>query len=335
MDLTTQLVLGASVGYAVLGKEAHKKSLAWGVVGGLIPDLDTATALILDPVDALGLHRGFTHSLLFAFIMAPMMGFIADRQDPKLGLVKWTKLFFWSIVTHPILDSFTGYGTQLFQPFSSYPVAFKSISIVDPIYTVPFYLLIIVLCIGAFRSWKYQLNKIVLIVSSSYLLLTVANKILIDQKFEAAFSKQGIEIDNYTSSPSLLNNILWMGMGQKADTLFVGMYSHFDESDDITFTKVPRQSALVAPFGKNRVSEKLQHFSRGFYRFEERGNNLHFIDLRFGRSDLWTSENGSFTFDYLLDIKNKQLVGFERSAPNISSNYFDILSNRIFGKAPR
>ena len=55
----------------------------------------------------------------------------ATRKD-------WTWLFFWSIFTHPLLDAFTAYGTQLFAPFSDYRVAFNTISVADPIYTVPF-----------------------------------------------------------------------------------------------------------------------------------------------------------------------------------------------------
>ena len=51
----------------------------------------------------------------------------------------WVWLFFWAIITHPLLDSCTVFGTQLFQPFSDYRVGFNIISVADPIYSIPFF----------------------------------------------------------------------------------------------------------------------------------------------------------------------------------------------------
>ena len=48
----------------------------------------------------------------------------------------WIWLFLLSILTHPILDCFTPYGTQLFLPFSDYRVAFNNIAVADPLYTL-------------------------------------------------------------------------------------------------------------------------------------------------------------------------------------------------------
>ena len=58
--------------------------------------------------------------------------------EVKASYKDWYLLFFVSIITHPLLDSCTAYGTQLFQPFWDYRVAFNNISVVDPIYTAPF-----------------------------------------------------------------------------------------------------------------------------------------------------------------------------------------------------
>ena len=46
-------------------------------------------------------------------------------------------MFFLAIITHPILDAQTTWGTQLFWPFE-WRVAVENIFIIDPIYTLPF-----------------------------------------------------------------------------------------------------------------------------------------------------------------------------------------------------
>jgi inner membrane protein len=333
MDLTTQLVLGASVGYAVLGKEAGKKSLLWGAVGGFVPDLDTLGTLFLEPIDYVGIHRGFTHSLLFAFIFAPFMAFLVDRLNPKLGIFAWTKLFFWSIITHPLLDSFTAFGTQLFQPFTSFPVSFRSISIIDPLYTVPFYVLIVVLLLRKNSAAMDRFNRIILIGTSAYLVLTCINKCFVHSHFSSALQEQDIAVEELVSSPTLFNNALWMGIGRADDTLYVAMYSHFDENKTITFKKVPRQTALLSAFDSKRATEKLIYFSRGLYRIEERGSELYFSDLRFGRSDFFEKDSGSYTFDYKLIKDGNRLSGIEREVPRLRGAYFSDLIDRIFGKS--
>ena len=40
MDSLSQLVLGAAVGEAVLGRKLGNKAILWGAIGGTIPDLD-------------------------------------------------------------------------------------------------------------------------------------------------------------------------------------------------------------------------------------------------------------------------------------------------------
>jgi len=65
-------------------------------------------------------------------------------QEVDLSRRDWYWLFFWTIFTHPLLDSCTTYGTQLFQPFSDYRVAFNNISVADPFYTVPFLICLLI-----------------------------------------------------------------------------------------------------------------------------------------------------------------------------------------------
>ena len=71
MDSVTQIVLGAAVGEAVLGKKIGNKAMVLGAIAGTIPDLDVIANYFTDTVSALEIHRGFTHSIVFAVVGCP------------------------------------------------------------------------------------------------------------------------------------------------------------------------------------------------------------------------------------------------------------------------
>ena len=147
MDSITQIVLGAACGEAVLGKKIGNKALLFGAIGGTIPDLDVFVGNLLynNQIDAMLFHRGFMHSIFFAIIGAFVFGWLTywlynkGKRKGSTSQKDWILLFFWSLFTHPILDAFTPYGTQLFAPFSDYRVALNNISVADPAYTCLLY----------------------------------------------------------------------------------------------------------------------------------------------------------------------------------------------------
>ena len=153
MDSLTQIVLGAAVGEAVLGKKVGNRAILWGAIAGTIPDLDVFVGKLLytNEIQAMAFHRGFMHSILFAVLVCFFFGWVTyklydfGKRKHTTNLKDWIWLYFLSIFTHPLLDCFTPYGTQLFAPFSNYRVAFNNISVADPMYTVPFLLCLIIM----------------------------------------------------------------------------------------------------------------------------------------------------------------------------------------------
>ena len=186
MDSLTQIVLGAACGEAVLGKKIGNKALLFGAIGGTIPDLDVIVGSWIhgNEIDAMLFHRGFMHSFVFSIIAACLLGWFFHKlynSKKRLGSTTqkdWISLFFWSLFTHPILDCFTPYGTQIFAPFSNYRVAFNNIAVVDPIYTLPFLISMIVLMFFRRTSIKRRLwLKIGIGISSIYMIFTLGNKL--------------------------------------------------------------------------------------------------------------------------------------------------------------
>src|SRR5690606_27339595 len=211
MDSLTQIVLGAAVGEAVLGRKVGNKAMLYGAIAGTVHYLDIFASYFTDSVTAIEIHRGFTHSIFFSVFFAPIFGWIISKIERKsvANWKEWSWLMFWGFFTHPILDSFTTWGTQLFWPFDI-RLEFKNIFVIDPLYTLPFLIFLIM----AMRSQKgspkrRKYNNLGLIVSSAYLLLTVGIKAITYNKFEKALQEQNIDYLQIQNKPAPFSTILW------------------------------------------------------------------------------------------------------------------------------
>ncbi len=290
MDSLTQIVLGAACGEATLGKKIGNKALLFGAIGGTIPDLDVFLGSLLysNLIDQLIFHRGFMHSVLFSFVGTYLFGYLvfwlynSGKRKHTTNRKDWVWLFFLSIFTHPVLDCFTPYGTQLFFPFSNYRVAFNNISVADPLYTLPFLICLITILFfkrtNPKRGWWLKAG---LYISSAYLLFTIGNKLYIDSVFKKSFKKAGIEYTRFTVQPSILNNILWFGVAETNNDYKVAFYSLFDKSSTINkITTVSKNHHLLDM--THTDLQKLTWFSNEYYNLVPLKNGeIKYNDLRY------------------------------------------------------
>jgi inner membrane protein len=334
MDLVTQTVLGGAVGEMVLGKKAGNKAIMWGAMGGLIPDLDIFVAPFFSEVDGLFVHRGFSHSLLFAFILAPFMGWFIYQIHKKKMDVKWrewTFLIFMAAFTHPILDYFTTYGTGAFLPFSNYRVEFGTIAIVDVFYTVPFILVLLtILFLKRTSALRRKLVHGLVFLTSLYLLGTVGNKLHVNSVFKTAFAEQEITYNRYKTAPLPLSNFLWMGMAETDSGYYMALYSNFDKQIPTDFEFIPRNEILLANIEENEALQRLIKFSKGYYHVNKDDIGLYLADLRFGKMGI--GENAAFVFKFYITTENGEVI-IEQSqdSRSIEKNAFSEYINRIKG----
>ncbi|MGB3143234.1 MAG: metal-dependent hydrolase [Maribacter sp.] len=204
MDSLTQIVLGAAVGEAVLGKKVGNKAMLYGAIAGTIPDLDVIARYLVDTVTATEWHRGFSHSIVFSVLFAPLFGWLVWKINAKsdASWKDWSWLMFWGLFTHPLLDAFTTWGTQLFWPLET-RLAFQSIFVIDPLYTLPF-LGCLILVFFQKRATKKRKRYLHLgfILSTSYLLITLILKGIAFQRFENALQREGIAYTQLNTRPA-------------------------------------------------------------------------------------------------------------------------------------
>jgi len=349
MDSLTQIVLGAAVGEAVLGRRIGNRAMVWGAIGGTIPDLDVLSNLFLEPIQALAFHRGITHSLFFSLVLPILLAWLVSHlyssrthqhkwyktivsiinvtlllavtwgifllsgkaiwmlvilsvlvlylcwrlyhfywskhlAEVDASYAQWYLLFFLALSTHFLLDCFTSYGTQVFMPFSDYRVAFNTVSVVDPIYTVPFIICLVVAC-NLRRNTRARsiANWSGICLSSLYLLFTVLNKTHVDRVFKQALTNREFQVERYRTSPTIFNNILWNCVAEGDSVFCAGLYSIFDTDPNLHYTNVvPKNDSLADQIRDTDEYAILQWFSEGYLIHTRTDSAIILSDIRFG-----------------------------------------------------
>ena len=308
MDSITQIVLGAACGEIALGKKIGNKAILFGAIGGTIPDLDVLIGKLFytNEIDSLAFHRGIMHSIPFAIVGALIFGFLSYKvydygylRRGTTSLKDWIWLFFLSILTHPILDSFTPYGTQLFLPFSDYRVAFNNIAVVDPLYTLPLLLCVsITMFFNRKNSKRKTWTKAGLYLSSAYMILTIGNKLYVDQTFKKSFQKANINYSKFSVQPTILNNVLWYAVAETDKNYTVSFYSIFDETNTpLNFINIPKNHKLLDV--DHPDIKTLRWFSNEFYTLSILNNKIIYKDLRYPLLDVRDSTSSLFSFELI------------------------------------
>ena len=321
MDSITQITLGAAVGEAVAGREAGKKAPLWGAFFGTLPDLDVLANFFLTEPQALLFHRGPSHSLLFAAVAAPLFALLLSRIHAKgPSLRKWAILVLAVLLTHIGLDCLTSYGTQIFWPFTRTPVILGTIFIIDPLYTIP-------LAVGLLISLRWSpgaerrrlANYLGLAVSSAYLAFTGINKVYVSSVFDEALSAQERVVERVFTKPTALNNLLWMGIGETDDGFLIGYYSILDDDRSVSFRYVPKNYDLLGDAADNPIVDRLRWFSKGYIVVRQSPDGgLIVHDLRFGRNDAGLTSEGAYIFTFRLTQNSSGRVdGFRQMRPDL------------------
>jgi inner membrane protein len=100
-------------------KSVNFKLFFMAGICSVIPDADVVEFKFGIPYESQWGHRGFTHSLVFAFVLAWLCVLFHRQVNSRPWVIFW--LCFLSCASHPLLDAMTngGLGVALYWPFSA------------------------------------------------------------------------------------------------------------------------------------------------------------------------------------------------------------------------
>lgn len=258
----------------------------------------------------------FGHISWYIFIPTLILGFwfalwlwrdywMRDLSPVQAPYLTWVSLFFWSIVTHPLLDCCTNFGTQIWQPFSDLRVQWNTVSVVDPLYTVPFALcLLLAARLERTQPLRLYLAWAGILWSCGYLAYTYFNKQHVGRLFEQALAQRQITYQRYMTNPTIFNNIVWYGVAETDSVYYYGLVGLRDCQPAFErLTAIPKNHHLLDHIPPHeRAVRFLRWFSDGYYDvlpYGQTGDTLQVNDLRFGlQAD--TLINRNYIFPFLL-----------------------------------
>jgi inner membrane protein len=233
MDTITQMLFGATVAQAGFRRRLGRRAMAAGALVALVPDLDIAAGWIGGPFVNWVHHRGLTHSILFGPVAGILLGWLIWRwhcwrfgRDDDLAGGDARRAWMWlaviALMTHPIIDAFTSYGTQLLYPLTTTRFAINAMPIIDPIYSLA---LVAALLVGIFARNRASLAQdaaaAALIFISAYTLLAWA----INDRVEAIARAEIDGPAEVTAYPTLFQPVLRRVVVEVPGAVLVGFHS--------------------------------------------------------------------------------------------------------------
>lgn len=303
MDSLTQIVLGGCVAAAAVPSAHRRRALLAGAALGTLPDLDGIPLALMgaDAVTAVTWHRGPSHSLPLLVLAGWLLWLLLRRlwapvrEAPR----PWLPAIWLALLTHPLLDAFTVYGTQLWWPLPTPPVMWSSIFIIDPAYTLPLLAGFAGALAAGPRPRGARWLAWGLALSSTYLVWTLAAKALVERAAHESLAAQGLESAPRLSTPLPLNTLVWRVLVMTPEGYLEGERSLLADRAPMQFRPYRSEVAALAELAREPAVARLLWFTHGFLKAEvvsdaragrpgdpgisaDSGDSLVLADLRMG-----------------------------------------------------
>ncbi len=298
MDPLSQAVLGASLSQSVCRNKEQIKQASWiGALSGMAPDLDIFIRSASDPILFLEYHRQFTHSLIFIPVGALLCALVYYLLSGYIrSSVKWNSLrsanqlafkqvylyAFAGFATHGLLDACTSYGTQLFWPFSDYRVAWNIVSIIDPLFTLP----VLVLVLLAYFRKSMTFAYVAFIFAVLYLAAGFVQKQRAEAALEVLVAERGQQAERVHVKPSFANRHVWKMIYEYDGRYYVDAVRLLDTVKVIPGTSIQKLNVaedfpwLPAESVQAQDIERFRWFSDDYLAVSPDNDNL-IMDMRY------------------------------------------------------
>jgi inner membrane protein len=246
-----------------------------------------------DPILNMIRHRAESHALLllalFAFPMA--WGVSRVHRQPQL-YGRWCWALMLALVTHPLLDLMTIYGTQVFQPFTEEAYGLGSMFIIDPVYSLPLLAGVVAALRVKTVGRALRINGWALAFSTAYLAWSALAQGWVTQHARQSLQAHGLPSQQLLVTPAPLSTLVWRVVALDGERFHEGFYALMDGGRAIRFVAHERGGALAAQNADHPQLQRLARFTDGFYKMADPNGKLVVTDLRMGQEPAYV-----FSFD--------------------------------------
>lgn len=285
MDSLSQIVLGAAV-CGIVAQQPLRRTMVYGAALGTLPDLDVLVLGHLDPLEQFVRHRSFSHSLFVLSALAVPLAWLLRRVDGHLQGVparRWSAAVWLVLITHPLLDACTVYGTQLWWPLMPAPTAWSNVFIIDPLYTLP-------LLIAVLWAWRQRETSRVrktlavgLVCAHAYLAFGLAAKWHVERSVERILADREFAAERVLATPAPFTTLLWRVLVRTPDGHAEGWFSLLrNDPKQFQPTPISSDASLRASLPPLDSLNTLEWFTGGYFKLDVVNGRLQVADLRMG-----------------------------------------------------
>lgn len=260
-------MLGASASLSAARRRHALAAAACGLLAGMAPDLDSLITSDRDPLLYLEYHRQFTHALVFIPVGAALCALVLHPLFRRtLGFAATWAYCALGYATHGLLDACTTYGTQLLWPFSNARIAWHTVSIIDPLFTLPIALLVLASMVR--RRPIYA--RTALVWALVYLSFGALQRERAEAAGAALASARGHVPVRLEAKPSFANLIVWKTVYETATHYHVDAARVVLDARTVPGVAVPKLDLardlpwLDANSQQARDVERFRWFSNGY-----------------------------------------------------------------------
>jgi len=310
MDSITQAALGAGIAGAILGRQHGRKAIIAGALLGTLPDLDILIDYG-DPLSQMVNHRGFSHSLFVLTAISVILAWLIRRWRPRTdyGPGRLFAAIWLVLITHALLDAFTSYGTQLWWPLRPIPESWSSVFIIDPFYTLPLLITVLVALAAGPRPALCRALAWVLLIGAGYLLASLGAKHWAEQRVARLMQERDYRSTAMFSAPQPFNIVLWRVVARLEDGNYVEAVTSLLDRRDPEFIEFPSHAELGAALAPRGHMDSLRWFTGDWLRYDNIHGQMVVSDLRMGIG------TGHYSFRFLVGEQNPQTGEWEAVTP--------------------
>ena len=245
-------------------------------------------------------HRSISHSLFVLPFVATLIWWLYKRRGGRVAAspLRWFLAMQAALITHPVLDAFTVYGTQLWWPLKTPPTMWSSVFIIDPLYT----LWLLIACAVAWRARERAIAQRALVaglvLSTVYLGWSLVAKARVDRAADEALAAIGLQDAPRFSVPMPFNTLLWRVVAMTPDGYVEGERSLVADRGPMRFVAWPSDVAALREVADYEAVMRLNWFNHGFMKAQEHGSGIHGTHLVI--SDLRMGQEPDYIFNFIL-----------------------------------
>lgn len=310
MDIISHFVLGAAIGSLFAAKRIGNKAILWGGVFSLIPYIDTIVSYFFDTTTALYVRGGFSHSIVFCALLAPMLGWIVskiEKYEEDFSAFRWANLAFWCMLSHCAYDMLTIGGTGVLEPFSHRRFSLSILANSDFTSLLPLLVACIVSFLVSDGRHKAMISWFGVFLFVVYTAFAFMNKLSVQSQFEKSLTEKKIRYARVEVFPIQGALFMWNCIAQDRDGFWMCNQSNLSKND-FELNLVLRNDYYLFDIEENTSVKQLEAYTRNFYSVEPKSDNvIYFHDLRFARRGLQADDDFLSSYEIRKDDKNIEI----------------------------